>query len=105
MSTSNNKTRARPHIATALILNRKLPITRVTIFSLRKRRTFFDNNYYQPYKLFCKAEKFFWTLVGHSPLLIISTNTAVYFLIDDTVAQRQASGRSPASKQCAPYGD
>ena len=43
-------------------------MTRLTIFSLPKRRTFFDNNYYQPYKLFCKAGKIFldifWTLTG-----------------------------------------
>ena len=59
--------------------------TRVTIFSLLKRRTFFDNNYYQPYKLFCKAWKIFlnicWTLTAFDNyILIISTNTAVYFL-------------------------
>ena len=39
---------------------------RVTIFSLPKRRTFLDNNYYQPYKLLCKAGKISldicWTL-------------------------------------------
>ena len=58
---------------------------RVTIFSLPKRRTFFDNNYYQPHKLFCKAGKIFlnicWTLTAFNTyILIISTNTAVYFL-------------------------
>ena len=58
--------------------------TRVTIFSLPKRRTFFDNNYYQPYKLFCKAGKIFlnicWTLTAFDNyILIISSNTAVYF--------------------------
>ena len=57
---------------------------RVTIFSLPKRRTFFDKNYYQPYKLFCKAGKIFldicWTQTAfNNYILIISTNTAVYF--------------------------
>ena len=40
-------------------LNKKWLLYRVTIFSLPKRRTFFDNNYYQPYKLFSKAGKIF----------------------------------------------
>ena len=62
------------------------PVLRgMTIFSLPKRRTFLDNNYYQPYKLFCKAGKNFldicWTLTAFDNYtLIISTNTAVYFL-------------------------
>ena len=64
------------------------PFNRVTIFSLPKRRTFFDNDYYQPYKLFCKAGKIFldicWTLTAfdnYTCSLIISINTAVCFLI------------------------
>ena len=65
--------------------NRELPIHKVTIFSLPKRRTFFDNNCYQPYKLFCKTGKIFldicWTLSAlDNYILIISTNTEVYFL-------------------------
>ena len=57
---------------------------RVTIFSLPKR-TFFDNNYYWPYKLFCKAGKIFLDICGtltafDNYILIISTNTAVYLL-------------------------
>ena len=43
-------------------------VCRVAIFSLPKKRTFFDNDYYQPYKLFCKAGKIFldicWTLTA-----------------------------------------
>ena len=59
--------------------------SRVTIFSLPKSRTFFDNNYYQPYNFFCKAGKIFldicWTLTAFDNYsLIISTNTVVYFL-------------------------
>ena len=55
---------------------------RVTIFSLPKRRIFFDNNYYQLHKLFCKAGKIFldicWTLTAFvNYILIISTNTTV----------------------------
>ena len=58
---------------------------RVTIFSLPKRRTFFDYNYNQPYKLFCKAGKIVldicWTLTAFDNyILIISTNTTVHFL-------------------------
>ena len=60
----------------------KICFIRVTIFSFPKRWTFFDNNYYQPYKLFCKAGKIFlnicWTLTAFDNyILIISTNTAV----------------------------
>ena len=48
-----------------LIVVVSLLYLRVTIFSLPKRRTFFDNDYYQPYKLFCKGGKTFldicWT--------------------------------------------
>ena len=57
---------------------------RLTIFLLPKKRTFFGNNYYQPYKLFCKAGKIFmdicWTLTAFDNyILIISANTEVYF--------------------------
>ena len=61
-------------------------LPRVAIFSLPKRKTFFGNNYYQLYKLFCKAGKIFldicWTLTafGNYILIIICTNTAVCFL-------------------------
>ena len=67
---------------------------RVTIFSLPKRKTFFDNNYYQPYKLFCKAGKIFldicWTLTAFDDyILIISMVQIQQFIFSIYYASEQ----------------